>query len=139
MIWVIKGAAISFVSTPYPDQPSINYSAAQWATSYTGSMSDIVRKQLDLGEDEQSKASVYTSYAAQEDRQVRREGGRVRYIASGCISLKGMLEGLQYTERNLLCTHWCVLLVLGQQSLTLEEEINEWERLFVKLLSYLWV
>jgi hypothetical protein len=85
-------------SASYPDQPAINYSASQWATSYTGSMSDIVRKRLGPDEDEQSKASVYTSYAAHEDRQVRREGGRVRYITFDCILLKGMPEGLQHVE-----------------------------------------
>jgi hypothetical protein len=90
-------------STLYPDQPAINYSASQWATSYAGLMSSVG---LGRDEDEQSKASVYTSYAAQEDRQVRREGGRVRYIASVGISLKGMPEGLQYTERNLLSPYW---------------------------------
>jgi hypothetical protein len=85
-------------STSYPDQTPINYSASQWATSYAGSMSDIVRKRLDPDEDEQSKASVYTSYAAHEDRQIRREGGRVRYITSDRISLKQMSEGLQHAE-----------------------------------------
>ena len=55
-------------------------------------MSDIVRKRFDHDEDEQSKASVYSSYAAHEDQQVRREGGRVRYMASDYISLKGCIK-----------------------------------------------
>jgi hypothetical protein len=93
--------------TSYTDQPPINYSASQWATSYAGSMSDIIRKRLDSDEDEQSKASVYTSYAAHEDRQIRREGGRVRYITSDHISLRQMLEGLQSVERDLFSAYRC--------------------------------
>jgi hypothetical protein len=52
-------------------------------------MSDIVRKRLDPDEDEQSKASIYTSYAAEEGRQVKRVGGRVRSIASDLYITKG--------------------------------------------------
>jgi hypothetical protein len=94
-------------ATSYPDQSPFNYTISQAATSYARSMSDIIRKRLDRDEDEQSKASVYSSYAAaQEDRQIRRVDGRVRYVASDCILLKEMPEGLQYAERDLLSTFW---------------------------------
>jgi hypothetical protein len=66
-------------TTSYPDQSPFNYTTSQAATSYAGSMSATGRTRLD--EDQQSKASVYTSYTAQTsgDRAVKTEGGRVSF------------------------------------------------------------
>lgn len=89
-------------SRSYPDQPPFGYSASQVATSYAGSMSDVKAQRMVRDEDTESRATVYTSYGTQEEGQVRREGGRVRYNHIDRRSLNKCLKGVQHVERNLL-------------------------------------
>jgi hypothetical protein len=94
-------------------------------------MSAARRTRLD--EDEQSKASFYTSYTTQTggDRGVRTEGGRVSFSNWPSKSAKFALQGLQHVERNLFATNWFGFLsTICQGILTTQEDLNEWGRLF---------
>jgi phosphoribosylamine-glycine ligase len=118
-------------TTSYPDQSPFNYTTSQAATSYAGSMSATRRTRLD--EDEQSKASFYTSYTTQTsgDREVKTEGGRVSFSNRSSESAKSALQGLQQVERHLLATNWFGFLsTICQGILTTQEDLNEWDRLF---------
>jgi hypothetical protein len=69
--------------TARQDQPAFNYTPSQFATSYAGSMPGTGRHTKPRDEDEQSRASAYTSYTARTDDAegfVRRERGRVSVI-----------------------------------------------------------
>jgi len=62
------------------DQPAVNYTDSELATTYAGSMSGAGGHQRKIDDDGQSKVSVYTSYTEVQsvDELVRREGDRVR-------------------------------------------------------------
>jgi len=61
------------------DQPAVNYTDSELATTYAGSMSGAGGHQRKVDDDGQSKVSVYTSYTEVRsvDELVRKEGNRV--------------------------------------------------------------
>jgi hypothetical protein len=95
-------------SDRYPDQPALNFTPSQFATSYAGSMSGTGGHRLNREDDDQSKASFYTSYAEAPDGDglVKKEGNRVSFVSALRYSLKSPWEGFQYAERDVLVTDW---------------------------------
>ena len=62
------------------DQPAVNYTNSELATTYAGSMSGAGGHRRKIDDDGQSRVSVYTSYTEVQsvDELVRREGNRVK-------------------------------------------------------------
>lgn len=79
-------------SDRYPDQPAFNFTPSQFATSYAGSMSGTRGHRVNRDDDDQSKASFYTSYteATDGDGLVRKEGNRVSSICLTLYSLNSL-------------------------------------------------